>query len=216
MLNQGVGTGDYYHLHYGKRDWRSYATILAAVIRHSQPGPILDVGAGVGLLVDCGRRWGIPIDGIEGSETAIALARKRHPAVELKHHLLSKPFPFDDEHFQTAVMNQVIEHLEPEVAAACLQQIHRVLAPGGMLFICSPSKFNVRETRADPTHLHMYSPRELHQLLRSKGFERLIPMNAPLDYLGQKALGKRVMRLIFNVTRWQRLSASANVIGYKA
>jgi SAM-dependent methyltransferase len=143
------------------------------------------------------------------------MARQRRPDLPLRHHRLSQRFPFDDASFGVAFFNQVIEHLEPETGRHAVQEIHRVLRPGGMLLLFSPSRFNEKERREDPTHIHMYTPTELQGMLRNAGFNRIEPLDEPLTLLGPSALGRRLMNRIFKLAPWDRLSASANVRAFK-
>ena len=73
MTNIGVGDGNYFEKWYSNRDWRFYRPILSEVIFFSEPGPILDVGAGTGLFVEAALRWGIDCVGIEGSGEAVEI-----------------------------------------------------------------------------------------------------------------------------------------------
>lgn len=153
-------------------------------MRHSKPGTILDVGAGTGLFLECAVRWGLSAIRIEGWADAIEIARTRNPKVSLIQLYLNESFPYCDETFQTAIMNQTIEHLERNVAELCLQEVYRVLVPGGMLFVASPCKFNRSEKNADPTHISMYSPKELEDLLSAKSFVGIDSMNKPSAFFG--------------------------------
>ncbi len=215
MINKGVGTRQYYETYYSSRDWKIYKSILSTIVLYSEPGPVLDVGAGTGFIVEGGSRWGLDCKGIEGSIDAIRIARERYPAIDIVQGLLSEPFPFPDASFQTIVMNEVIEHLETKVATACLGEVYRGLSPGGMLFVASPSRFNKNEKEADPTHINLYSPKELKRLLYSKGFEDIIPLNTPLSLLGTSYLGKGLMYVLFKLTKLDHLSATATCIAYK-
>jgi SAM-dependent methyltransferase len=215
MLNQGVSQRDYYERHYTSRDWNAYSHILSQIILFSQPGTILDVGAGVGLLGEAAYRWGIDYKGLEGSADAVAMAQQRFANIDLRQHFLSQPFPFSDEVFQTVILNQVIEHLEPEIAESVIEESLRTLRPGGLLILNSPSKFNEYERKSDITHINMYSPTELKQLLISKGFVRIKPMNFALSLLGNNFLGNGILYILFRLTQWDRLSATSNCISYK-
>jgi SAM-dependent methyltransferase len=215
MVNEGIGSQQYYERYYSSRDWRFYKSILVDVLRFSEPGPILDVGAGTGFIVEGFLRWGIDCRGIEGSKEAVDIARSRFPETNLLQHFLSDPFPFPDQTFQTVIMNQVIEHLEPAVAENSVAESYRVLRPGGILYVTSPSRFNTYERNADPTHLNLCSPGELRTLLSEKGFLKVIPMNAPLNLLGENWVGREIMHYLFKYTHWERISATANCIAYK-
>jgi len=213
--DRGIGDANYFNDYYADRDWKWYRHILALAIQYSEPGAILDVGAGVGYLVECAMRWNLTCLGLEGSAAAVASAQARCPSINLRQHALSEPFPFTDASVGSVFMNQVIEHLEPEVATGCLEECWRVLCPGGMLFVFSPSCYNVEEANADATHIHMYSPTELRQLLAAKGFGDVRSFDSPLPLLGRSTLATRVMYFVFKLTRWERLSASANCIAFK-
>ena len=215
MINQGIGTREYYELYYSSRDWRFYRSILTTIIMYSQPGPILDVGAGTGFIVEGALRWGLDCKGIEGSKDAIIIARHRYPEIDIVQSVLNEPFPFSSQTFQTVIMNQVIEHLEPDVAEICIGEAYRVLVPGGLLYVASPSRFNRHEKKADPTHINLYSPQELFQLLFSKGFRHISPMNTPFNFLGNSFIGKGLTSCLFRLTAWDWLSASATCISYK-
>jgi ubiquinone/menaquinone biosynthesis C-methylase UbiE len=216
LLNKGIGYNGYYKQFYSTRDWRYYRDILALVIKHSEPGPMLDLGAGCGFLVEAAMRWGVPCVGLEGSLEAIDLARVRYPGIDMRHFVLSESLPFPNRSFQTVVMNQVIEHLEQEVACTCLDEAFRVLRPGGMLLVTSPSRFNSREKHADSTHVNMYAPSELRSLLTGRGFHEVIALNTPRELFGASFFGRGIMLALFRLFRWERLSATANCIAYRS
>ena len=215
IVNTGVGSDEYFQEHYASRDWRFYKGILSEVVLYSDPGPILDLGAGWGLLVELFRRWNIDCIGIEGSSYAVKMASERSPRIDMRCQPLSEKMPFDDGHFGTVIMNQVIEHLEPVVALHCIEEAYRVLKPGGMLYVTSPSRFNKSECLADSTHINMYSPQELKGLLKSVGFERFIEKNTALAFLGTNKIGSRLMQLIYKFLKLDILSATANCIAFK-
>jgi SAM-dependent methyltransferase len=204
-VNRGIGGSNYYADRYGDRDWRFYGPVLGSALTHSAPGPILDIGAGHGLLVECALRWGLQCVGVDGSDHGVALAAAR--GIELIHSQLSEVLPFRESTFQTAFMNQVIEHLEPPVARRALDEGFRVLRPGGMIYVASPSRFNAEQRVADPTHINLLAPSELHAMLRAAGFVDLRPFD--------KALYGRLGEIVFNRIQFERLSSSANCLAFK-
>ena len=214
-MNSGIGPEGYFEEFYLSRDWRFYKGMLSRIVATSEPGPILDLGAGCGYLVETIHRWGLECVGLEGSDNAVKIARQRCPEIDIRQFLLSEPLPFKCNYFSTVIMNQVIEHLEPSVANSCISEVFRVLRPGGALIVFSPSRFNKCEKLEDPTHIHMYSPGELRSFLSSKGLTGILPEDSPLPLLGNSRLGRFLMSVLFRVTRWERLSSSANCIAYK-
>lgn len=205
-----------YHLHYySDRDWQTYLALLARVVRYSQPGPILDLGAGCGYFVEAAVRWGFSCVGIEGSPDAVVMAKKRIPDIDIRLHRLSDGLPFETSSFQTVVLNQVIEHLEPEVMRHTVQEAFRVLGSGGMLLITSPSCFNREDLKADPTHINLLSPTQLHNILIESGFNSVKPFDAPLPLLGRGRIRFGMIIAIFKLLKIERMSATANAMAFK-
>lgn len=215
MKNQGIAPVGYYDDEYARRDWTAYSALVAKIIQHSKPGPILDVGAGCGYFIEAAMQWGIQSVGIDGSEEGIRLAKQRVPEICIDHHELSERLPFSDASFQTVVLNQVIEHLEPRLFEFTMTEVFRVLRPGGMVLVLSPSKANKKEWQADPTHLNLISPSELRQALTKCGFVNVVPFDSPLSFLGNSWIGQGIMFVVFKLLSLDALSASANAFAYK-
>lgn len=208
MTVPGIGDREYFERWYADRDASFYAPVLSHIIRHSQPGPILDLGAGTGLLVELAQRWGLDGRGYEGSADAVAIGLQRTPDLRLTQHTLGEPLPDAEASVQSVVMNQVIEHLEVERGRAALAEALRVLRPGGMIYVASPCRHNPAERGRDATDQHLYVPRELRKALRNTGFVGVASMDAPMGWIGCKAL--------WNVLgRPDRLCATATCRGYK-
>jgi SAM-dependent methyltransferase len=138
------------------------------------------------------------------------------PALDMRLQRLSEVLPFAAASFQTVVLNQVIEHLEPGTAKHVATEALRVLRPGGMLLVTAPSKANTAEAKADPTHINMMSPGELRALLLEQGFARTEPFDSPLPLLGRGRVQFGVVSALFKMVRLDALSATANVMAFKA
>jgi SAM-dependent methyltransferase len=50
--------------------------------------------------------------------------------------------PFEEEHFEVVTMLAVVEHMDPNAMVSLFQEIHRVLKPGGVLIITTPSAWS--------------------------------------------------------------------------
>jgi SAM-dependent methyltransferase len=149
---------------------RSFADFLAG--RIVKPGErILDYGAGSGVLVSELRNRGLACDGFEFAESAreYCLANRGY---SLKSNLQAVP----DGYYQAVTMIEVIEHLTD--LTNTLKEIYRVLAPGGKLFITTPSrggfrarieKGNWREARKK-FHLFLFDWRSISFHLKRAGF----------------------------------------------
>lgn len=206
MTTPGVGDREYFEHWYADRDPLFYAPVLSHVIRHGRPGPILDLGAGTGLLVELAQQWGLDCRGYEGSPDAVAIGRQRTADLPLKQHTLGDPLPETDASVQSVVMNQVIEHLEVDRGRAALADVLRVLRPGGLLYVASPCRHNPAEQGRDATDQHLYVPSELRAAMRKVGFVDVVSMDAPRP--GYRGLWDLLGRP-------DRLCATATCRGYK-
>ena len=85
---------------------------------------------------------------------------------------VEEPLPFEDASFDVVVAGELFEHLQfPD---ALVGEIRRVLRPGGKLAGSVPNAFRVQSRlrflrgsppEDDPTHLRMFSPTTLRELL---------------------------------------------------
>ncbi len=125
------------------------------------------------------------LSAIDISERGIANARKM--GINAQVHDLSKRFPYGDGSFDGAVCIEVLEHLyDPKFTVS---EIHRVLAPGGILVASVPNNGYFRErlkalTRAELStsisdfsnewkgaHIRFYSLKSFQRMLEVSGFE---------------------------------------------
>lgn len=80
------------------------------------------------------------------------------PGVDVVHDLDSFPWPFEDNSFDLIYGHNVLEHLEDIVAA--MEEIHRLLKPGGRLLVAVPY-FRSPDAFTDSTHEHFFTSRSL-------------------------------------------------------
>ena len=107
---------------------------------------------------------------------ASALEKAAALGVEPVQANVEDPLPFEDATFDAVVAGELLEHLQfPDALVA---EIWRVLRHEGDVVGSVPNAFRVqgrvrflrgRPPEDDPTHLRMFSPREMHGLL--DGFE---------------------------------------------
>lgn len=90
---------------------------------------VLDVATGPGHVAARALARGAIATGIDIAPEMLAVARRRHPGLELVEADADEPLPFPDGRFDAVVGGFVLNHLpRPERALA---QFARVLAPGG-------------------------------------------------------------------------------------
>jgi ubiquinone/menaquinone biosynthesis C-methylase UbiE len=114
----------------------SYADYLA---RHMlAPGDrMLDYGAGSGALVAAMRERGNECDGVEFAASARKFCFDIR-GISLEQNLDGVP----DSRYRAVSMIEVIEHLTD--LTQTLEELHRVLAPGGRLFVTTPNRNGIR------------------------------------------------------------------------
>ncbi len=129
---------DYFRLH---RD--RYVALLGAL--EVPPGSrVLEIGCNPGqftaLLVQAGYRvFGLDLRPEDRLELWSRLG------VEVRRaNLEEEPLPFADGSFEAAVFSEVLEHLARSPLPA-LEEIRRVLVPGGLLVLSTPNACSLRE-----------------------------------------------------------------------
>ena len=72
---------------------------------------------------------------------------------ELKMNPLALPFPLPDHSVHTAVFTHLLEFLEPSQFWAWMDELHRVMRPGGLAFVSGPyGGDDSHGWLSDPTH----------------------------------------------------------------
>jgi SAM-dependent methyltransferase len=201
-------------LSYPGDNWNASRKLLARCIRKGKPGPILDIGCGLGFFLECCHKFGVPSVGLEGSAYAVQAAKEREPHLDIRQHDLEDPFPFEDETFSIVVCSQVIEHLPKKIAQNALRESHRVLSNGGNLFVYSPSITNPQSRQ--PAHINLHSPKSLKKELTGIGFKKVKHLNHPLKFSWKPLIPlNKVIRALFVLFPFSFYSASANCMATK-
>lgn len=204
-----------YEIAYPDDNWNASRKLLARCIKKGKPGPILDIGCGLGFFVECCHKFGVPATGLEGSAYAVQAAKEREPQLDIRQHYLEDPFPFGEATFSMVMCNQFVEHLPKETAKNALSESYRVLANGGNLFVYSPSIFN-REQAREPVHINLHSPKSLKKELTAIGFKKIKHLNSPLKFTWAPLTPlNKVLRPLFVLFPLSFFSASANCIATK-
>lgn len=115
-----------------------------ALSRHLPEGPsrVLDAGCGRGRLPMYWSKWG-PADkqpeftGFDLLADKLALAGDKGYR-QLIQHDITRPWPFDEGHFDAVICEQVLEHLGDKQLQFALSELYRVLKPGGIALIGTP------------------------------------------------------------------------------
>lgn len=100
---------------------------------------LLDVGCNVGAwLADCAGRFpDLTLAGVDMNEPALEKARLRVPRANIQFAAADR-LPFTEAAFDAVTCIEVIEHIPEQRRAAALQEMRRVLKPGGLLVVTTP------------------------------------------------------------------------------
>ncbi len=99
---------------------------------------VLDIGVGSGSLERMAQQKGVDIHALDPSERAVERLRGDLGLGGKARCGYSQAIPFNDGQFDIVVMSEVLEHLDDEVLAASLDEVVRVLRPGGVLLATTP------------------------------------------------------------------------------
>jgi len=113
--------------------WRSFEAPLYRELTMS--APVLDLGCGDGHFASL-LSLPPPVVGVDISPRALKRARRRRFYQEL-HCCGADALPFPDAGIRTVLSNCVLEHIQP--IARTLDEVARVLAPGGLFVFSVPS-----------------------------------------------------------------------------
>lgn len=148
------------------------ARLLAA----RMPGPrLLDVGSNVGIFCAAAQKIGLSPVGLEISRTLRDYAAARFPTLDFRDTPLES---FDsNERFDGIYCSEVIEHtLDPMAFARAL---HRLLKPGGVLFLTTPAASEYLEggrpycDLGAPDHKVYFDRKNFPAFLKAAGFRRV-------------------------------------------
>lgn len=135
---------------------------------------VLDVGCGRGELVIQSAMRGADAWGIDYAEAAVRIAERALAEIDeplrARTHVRQmdvKALTFDDGFFDAVFLMDVVEHLYPHELAAALDELRRVIRPGGRLVMhTSPNKTFERVVYPNYSRRINQAARALSRLLR--------------------------------------------------
>ena len=174
---------------------------------------VVDVGCGSGVLSAYLGEFGASVLGIDGNPEAVAFANRTYATttVRFREGLVDEAFG-EEESVDEIYCMEVIEHIYLGQARAMLRSFHRLLKPGGKVFISTPNyrslwpaiewvmdRLKIAPRMRGQQHVEFYHARKLRRLCGDSGFtiERqwscllFAPWVAPLSW----RLAKRLLSL---------------------
>jgi len=106
---------------------------------------ILDFGCGYGAYTKLLKQYGAVVVGVDLSQEYIFKAKHLHPELFFLK-ASGETLPFKNESFEIVCLIEVLEHVQNENSV--LEEINRILTPGGRLLITVPNKFFPFETHS--------------------------------------------------------------------
>jgi SAM-dependent methyltransferase len=205
-----------YGSYYADRQWEKYRPLLGEFVSHAPDGPLLDVGAGYGFLVECARRFGIQAVGLEASEAALTRAAELHPQIAIRQWMAGQPLPFPPESIGGAVLNEFVDHVSRDDNQKLFAELHRVLKPSGVVIVKSPSKYDTKEQELDKGHITFFSAAEFAEFVQSFSFEVVRQPFVPLPIAGNVMPPSVLLKVVQVMNRLDRWAARIDLVARKA
>jgi SAM-dependent methyltransferase len=139
---------------------------------------VVDLGCAAGAVTHYLSGFGCRVIGVDAEALAIETASSLFAELEFVQADVSD-LPFPDGSFDKAVAADLVEHLDDRTFARMLDEVHRVLVPGGTLSIYTPNpKHAIERLKArdlilaqNPTHIGLRDAETLEGFLVRAGFD---------------------------------------------
>lgn len=132
-------------------------------------GRVVELGCGAGLLAGMIAGRGHDVVGVDMNVEKIEAARRAYPALEFMACDASR-LQLPDATFDTAVLAEVLEHVDDRVGALLLATAWRLVRPGGRLVVSVPNEDCIPHRN----HIRVFDRRGLLALLRPLGRPQLV------------------------------------------
>ncbi|MDH5187904.1 MAG: class I SAM-dependent methyltransferase [Rhodospirillaceae bacterium] len=100
---------------------------------------VVDIGCGDGSLVRLMARHGAKSFGVDNNPAQLEKARlEKTLGGEIFHQGIAEKLPFDDACMDVTVFFNSLHHIAGEQMQTALSEAHRVLKPGGLLYVSEP------------------------------------------------------------------------------
>lgn len=177
-------------------DWR-----INQVIQRIRPeGKLLNVGVGKGKLEDLlfKKHPQLKYTGTDITRKTLKSLQKKFHQWKFQYAELTQ-LPFPKNSFDQVLFLEVLEHIKPSETFTVLEELVRVLRPGGQLFLSVPVNEGLEEMLPNNPNSHMrtYSEELLRYELETAGLEleKVLAASAFQKYFGLKHFINSILHL---------------------
>ncbi|MGI8512932.1 MAG: class I SAM-dependent methyltransferase [Solirubrobacteraceae bacterium] len=150
---------------YTGSELRPVETVLLARHRDKLTGRVLEIGGGGGRLTGHLAEIAALVTAIDISPHMLAALRERHPQVHTEERDLRDMGAYGDGSFEAVVAGfNIPDVLDHEERINLLDEIHRILSPGGMLIMSTHNR-GAEHRITEPLRPQLRQPKQLAALL---------------------------------------------------
>jgi SAM-dependent methyltransferase len=184
------------HVEQSEKPWRELMARerLYDLKRFASQGRLLEIGCSTGEMLLAAKE-SFDVIGVEADVFSSRTVSER--GVQCFNGALADA-KFDESSFDVAAMYHVIEHFPSPRAE--LNELHRILKPGGLLAIETPNIANVwfrllgaRWRQFIPDHLFFFTPQTIRRLCEETGFE-IVELRSAGKVMSARLLISRIGR----------------------
>jgi ubiquinone/menaquinone biosynthesis C-methylase UbiE len=147
---------------------REVDAVLTA-LHSSQPGAILDAGAGTGRVARAALAAGWQVTALDASPQMLARIADELPATRIVHATLGRALPLPDASFDAVVSMRVLKYVDDLECA--LNEFARVVRPGGRAVLEIANRRSLARFGYRNAPVHFLTVRQIEQMIRAAGFE---------------------------------------------
>ena len=115
-----------------------YQDLLKEIVREAdikKGDLVLDAGIGTGNLVPLLEKQGVRIIGLDFSQEALNICKKKNPNIQVILHDLTQKLPFSDNYFDKIISNNAVYNIPRKKRLETIIELKRVLRPGGKIVL---------------------------------------------------------------------------------
>ena len=154
----------------------NYEGLLDYILLEFDTPKLLDLGCGRGEWIEICNNKGIKSLGIESDPSMYEFCQGLNLDVVFKDAFTAL-LNYEKNSFQIISAFHLIEHLDNTKLDIILKECQRILAPGGILILETPSIDNIKVSTKnfylDPTHINHINPEGLIYRLEAIGFDQI-------------------------------------------